>query len=116
MAYEQRELSGSLFPNDDKTPGDQRPDYRGRCKIDGEEFFMSAWSKTARSGVEYFSVAFQRAETRAKTTACAVLTRTRWDAGDEGLDDAGRARFGTMAGPARLPGSSCRTLGTITPT
>jgi uncharacterized protein (DUF736 family) len=83
MAFEQRELTGALFPNDDKSPGDNRPDYRGKCKIEGEEYFVSAWSRTARSGVEYFSLAFQHVE--AEKREAMKDTRSTAEILDDGL-------------------------------
>lgn len=44
MAYEQRELSGSLFKNTQKTEPNHS-DYQGSCLIDGVEYWMSAWIK-----------------------------------------------------------------------
>jgi hypothetical protein len=51
MPYEHRELSGSLFTNDDKTPGDTRPDFRGKALIGGVEYRVSAWKQTSRGVV-----------------------------------------------------------------
>lgn len=58
MAFEQRELSGSLFRNTYKKSPNQ-PDHRGSCKIDGEEYDISAWIKDGKSG-KFFSLAFQK--------------------------------------------------------
>jgi len=56
MAFEQNELSGSLFVNDRKER-DNQPDYTGSCKVQGVEYYMSAWVKETRAGQEFFSIA-----------------------------------------------------------
>ncbi len=45
MAYEQRDMSGSLFKNDRKTT-DNHPDYNGSVMINGQEMWISAWIKS----------------------------------------------------------------------
>lgn len=56
--FEQRDLSGSLFKNEDKQ-SDNHPDYKGDCIIDGQSMWVSAWIKTAQSGRKYMSLAFK---------------------------------------------------------
>ena len=58
MAFEQNDMSGSLFKNDKKTQSNQR-DYNGSCKINGVEMWISAWVKTGQSGTRFFSMAFE---------------------------------------------------------
>jgi hypothetical protein len=58
MAYEQREMSGSLFKNDKKL-NENQPDYNGSCLIAGNEMWMSAWLKTGQNGTKFMSFAFQ---------------------------------------------------------
>tara|TARA_R110000787_G_scaffold60306_4_gene136866 strand:- start:323 stop:577 length:255 start_codon:yes stop_codon:yes gene_type:complete len=58
MAFEQKELSGSLFRNTYKSKPSQ-PDHRGSCKIGDEEYDISAWVKDGKSG-KFFSLAFQK--------------------------------------------------------
>ena len=48
-----------MFKNDDKAEGDNRPNAKGRCKVAGTEYFVSAWTRTSQSGVKYQSLAFQ---------------------------------------------------------
>ncbi len=60
MAYETKPNSGSLFSNKDKP--DQRengPDYSGSALIEGVDFFMDAWIKTAESGRKWMSFSFK---------------------------------------------------------
>jgi hypothetical protein len=68
MAFEQRELSGSLFRNDYKKSANQ-PDYRGSCKMGGIEYEMSAWIKQTGKGDDFFSIAYQVKEERPTTNA-----------------------------------------------
>tara|TARA_B110000902_G_scaffold175025_1_gene198683 strand:- start:303 stop:617 length:315 start_codon:yes stop_codon:yes gene_type:complete len=63
MAFEQRELSGTLFRNDYKKSPNQ-PDYRGTSKVGGIEYEMSAWVKKAKNGNDFFSIAFQEKDER----------------------------------------------------
>ena len=55
MAYELRDGSGSLFKNDKRTK-DTQPEYRGDCKIDGQEYWISGWIKPGANG-KFFSLA-----------------------------------------------------------
>lgn len=61
MAYELRDMSGSLFRVEEKK-SERGPDYTGRIMIDGIEYRQSAWIKTAKSGRKFFSQSFQRAD------------------------------------------------------
>jgi uncharacterized protein (DUF736 family) len=55
--YEQKDLEGALFRNEDKSkPSD--PDYKGTCKVDDQEYWMNAWINEARSGKKYMKVKF----------------------------------------------------------
>jgi len=60
MAFVQREMSGSLFPNDRKT-ADNQPDFKGECLIDGVTYEIGGWSKTAKNGTgrEFTSLSFK---------------------------------------------------------
>ena len=58
MAYEVRDLSGSIFKNDRKEK-ETHPDFNGSCRIDGTDYWISMWSKQGRSG-EFFSLAFKK--------------------------------------------------------
>jgi len=57
MAFEVNELSGSLFENTKKT-NDRQPDFTGNCKIEGTEYWVSAWVKQTRNNDDYLSLAF----------------------------------------------------------
>jgi hypothetical protein len=49
MPFEHKELSGSLFKNKRKETPNQ-PDYTGSAKIEGVEYWVSAWIKVPQSG------------------------------------------------------------------
>ena len=75
MAYETKPNTGSMFSNKDKP--DQRengPTHSGTALINGVEYFMDAWVKTAESGKKWMSFSFkpkqkQPAPQQAKTNA-----------------------------------------------
>jgi hypothetical protein len=48
MAYERKDMSGSLFKNDRKERG-EHPDYNGEVLINGASYWISGWV-TARDG------------------------------------------------------------------
>jgi hypothetical protein len=60
MAFEQRDMSGSLFKND-KRQNDKQPEYKGDCLIDGVAYWISAWVKDSKNG-KFFSFAFKPKE------------------------------------------------------
>lgn len=57
MSYEQRDLSGTLFKNDNKEK-DTHADYKGTCMVDGTEYWMNAWIKKGKNG-SFMSIAFK---------------------------------------------------------
>lgn len=57
MAFEQKDNSGALFRNNDRSK-DTDPTHTGSAKIDGVEYWVSAWVNESRSGVKYFSMKF----------------------------------------------------------
>lgn len=58
MAYEQRDLSGSIFVNDRKEK-DNHPDFKGQCLIDGKAYWVSGWKKKTGAGKTWLSLAFK---------------------------------------------------------
>ena len=57
MAYEQKDMSGSLFKNDQKTT-DSHPNAKGTAKIGGVEYWVSAWTKKDKNGNPWQSLSF----------------------------------------------------------
>ena len=62
MAYEIRELSGSLFKNEKKTE-EKHPQMQGSCLIEGVEYWVSAWTKENTKG-RWQSLAFKRKDSK----------------------------------------------------
>lgn len=59
MAYEKRDMTGSLFKNT-KMMSDDSPTYTGYIIVGGVEYWQSAWVKDRASGGKFFSQAFTR--------------------------------------------------------
>ena len=51
---------GVLFKNDRKDK-DTHPDYRGNIKVDGQEYWLSAWIKAGKSG-KFMSISIKPKE------------------------------------------------------
>ena len=64
MAYEQRDMSGSLFKNDRKE-ADTHPDYKGSALLNGVDHWVDAWINTSNSGTKYMSLKFKPKEAQA---------------------------------------------------
>jgi hypothetical protein len=59
MAYEKKEMQGSIFKNPKKQPGDNQPNARGDALIDGRVLKISAWTNVDRNGVPYQKMTFE---------------------------------------------------------
>jgi len=67
MAFEQKDNSGSIFVNDNKTQ-DTHPDRSGSAKIDGVDYWVNGWlRKTTKAGEPYLALSF-KAKTEPKAT------------------------------------------------
>lgn len=62
-----KELGGSIFRNNYKTKENQ-PTHKGDCKIDGVDFWISAWTNEGKNG-KYFSLKFEKKEEKYQTGA-----------------------------------------------
>ena len=71
MAYEMKNLQGSLFKNDRKET-EKHPDYTGSCMIGGLEFWISAWIKRPEGKSPFMSLAFKEKDGAKKTTTTAA--------------------------------------------
>lgn len=49
MAFEHKDMTGSLFKNDRKET-DKHPDYTGTLIVEGVSYWLSAWIKTSAKG------------------------------------------------------------------
>jgi hypothetical protein len=58
MAFEVKELSGSLFRNLDKAKPDDR-DYSGQARINGELFWISAYVRESKNGKKYLDLRYK---------------------------------------------------------
>lgn len=62
MAYQQKEMSGTLFRND-KGGVESRPDVRGECLINGVLYTIAGWRKEGPKG-PFSSLSFQPKQDR----------------------------------------------------
>ena len=78
MAYEQRDNSGSLFKNDKKQEGDNKPNYTGQVTINGVEMWISAWLKDGQNG-KWMSLSFKPKEQQQTAPARPAPAATDFD-------------------------------------
>ena len=55
MAYEQKDMTGTLFVND-KKESPQHPDFTGTVLINGVSLRLAAWKNIAKSGKKYLKI------------------------------------------------------------
>ena len=65
MAYEQRDNSGSLFPND-KREKDTHPNLRGSIMVGGVMYWIDAWTKHKADGTKWLSLAVKPKKSRSE--------------------------------------------------
>ena len=68
MAYEQRDNSGSMIHNPDKS-GETMPDYSGSIMVAGKLYFCDAWEKSTRDGKAMFSIRVKEKKAQAPAPA-----------------------------------------------
>lgn len=66
MAYELKEMQGSLFKNNKKTT-ELHPDYTGKIKVNGVELQLSAWVAKTKAGETYLNIKAKEAMPSANT-------------------------------------------------
>ena len=81
MAYEQRDMSGSLFKNDRKET-DSHPDYKGSALLGGVEHWLDAWINEAKDGSKYMSVKFKPKDAARSLTSPAPASAVDADLSD----------------------------------
>lgn len=75
MAYQQKDMSGSLFKNDRKE-SDTHADYKGTALINGVEHWMDAWINESSSGAKYMSLKFKPKNGAVRHTGAASSATT----------------------------------------
>tara|TARA_R100001163_G_C5050816_1_gene187631 strand:- start:742 stop:942 length:201 start_codon:yes stop_codon:yes gene_type:complete len=61
MAYEQKDMTGSIFTNAGKQKENQ-PDFTGSFKIKGVVYNVAGWKKQSAKGLEYVSYKIEEKE------------------------------------------------------
>ncbi len=61
--FEPKDGKGSLFRNDKKEK-ETHPDYKGKIKVDGVLYWLSAWLNTKSDGEKYMSLGVTPVEER----------------------------------------------------
>lgn len=84
MAYEPKDMTGSLFRNDRKE-SDTHPDYKGSALIGGVDHWLDAWINTDRNGNKYMSLKLKPKEARTDSFAQQAAMRGSMSPAD--LDD-----------------------------
>lgn len=66
---------GVLFVNDKKTEGSKQPDRTGSINIEGVEYFLDGWLKTAQNGNKFMSLSVKRKEVQPQRQQQAAPSR-----------------------------------------
>lgn len=53
--FEPRDGDGALFKNEDRDT-EQQPHYKGNIRINGQDYWLSAWLKESKAGRKYMSL------------------------------------------------------------
>ena len=68
MAFEMRDMSGSLFVNQKKQKP-SHPDFTGKVMVAGTTYWVSAWKKQAKSGKSFLSLAVREMDGGSDSTS-----------------------------------------------
>jgi hypothetical protein len=85
MAYEIRDMTGSLFDNSARKEKDSHPDRSGTAMIDGREYWVNGWLKKDKNGKPWLSLAFKLKGEIAKPTTSKMQPKGAGGGGD--MDD-----------------------------
>lgn len=77
MAYEKKDMSGSVFRNRDKR-SETHSDYTGDGLIEGQEYWINCWEKKDKNGNTFFSFSFKKKQPRPQTDE-PVKTQSKHD-------------------------------------
>ncbi len=66
MAEYDNTNSGTFFVNDRKEK-ETHPDYTGKINVEGTEYYLKGWKKTAKSGLNFLSLALDPVDKAAST-------------------------------------------------
>lgn len=61
MAFEMKDMTGSLFVNDRKQ-APNHPDFTGKIMIAGTTYRISAWKKQSKAGKHFLSLSIREIE------------------------------------------------------
>lgn len=61
MSYEQKDNSGSMWPNEKKEK-DSHPDRTGSIMVDGKEYWINGWLKKTQEGKPWLSLSVKPKE------------------------------------------------------
>ena len=65
--------SGAFFPNDRKEKPNH-PDYTGKINVEGKDYYLKGWKKTAKSGINMLSLAVNPVDEARATSAPKVAS------------------------------------------
>ena len=82
MAYEIKENSGSLFRNE-KREKDSHPQARGSARINGVDYWVSAWVKKTKTGDKWQSLSFTPKEDQPRQPVKEAIASLPDDLDDE---------------------------------
>lgn len=60
--FEHREGQGSMFANPKAGEGSTQPNWRGKIKVGGKIYLLSAWNKTTAGGDNWLSLSAKEEE------------------------------------------------------
>lgn len=60
--------SGTFFVNDRKEKPNH-PDYSGKINVEGKEYYLKGWKKTAKSGTNFLSLALNPVDAAGSTSS-----------------------------------------------